>query len=209
MRVQLPWLRSMRGEREPARATGVLDVIMVGTVAIAALRRRVVLLLRRVVAGPAAADPARRLQAPHGAGSTPRPAVEVDGLLDGHAREPARPRPGGKADRQVGRGGEAVRDARAAPDLRLARHSSVVSAVPMPEVAAGEAEVLDRGVDGRRRPRCSARQLVVGGQQRLRLEADDDDRRHLVQVLGEVVDPAHGRRERSRRRPAPPVTCSR
>jgi len=37
VRIQLAWLRSMRGEREPARETSVLDAIMVGTVALAAL----------------------------------------------------------------------------------------------------------------------------------------------------------------------------
>jgi hypothetical protein len=35
--IQMPWMRSMRGERESGRPTGVLDVIMVGTVVIAAL----------------------------------------------------------------------------------------------------------------------------------------------------------------------------
>lgn len=36
VRIPLPWLRSMRGERTSGRPTGVLDVIMVGTVVIAA-----------------------------------------------------------------------------------------------------------------------------------------------------------------------------
>ena len=36
VRVQLAWLRSLRGEREPGRPTGVLDIIMVATVAVAA-----------------------------------------------------------------------------------------------------------------------------------------------------------------------------
>ena len=35
VKMQLPWLRSMRGEREPARETGVLDVILVATIALA------------------------------------------------------------------------------------------------------------------------------------------------------------------------------
>lgn len=35
--IPMPWLRSMRGERESGRPTGVLDVIMVSTVAVAAL----------------------------------------------------------------------------------------------------------------------------------------------------------------------------
>jgi multisubunit Na+/H+ antiporter MnhB subunit len=37
IRVQLPWLKSMRGERERSRDISVLDVIMVGTVTLAAL----------------------------------------------------------------------------------------------------------------------------------------------------------------------------
>jgi hypothetical protein len=37
IRVQLPWMKSMRGERERPREASVLDVIMVGTVALAAL----------------------------------------------------------------------------------------------------------------------------------------------------------------------------
>jgi hypothetical protein len=37
IRVQLPWMKSMRGERERPRQASVLDVIMVGTVALAAL----------------------------------------------------------------------------------------------------------------------------------------------------------------------------
>jgi multisubunit Na+/H+ antiporter MnhB subunit len=36
-RVQLPWLKSMRGEREKPRDVSVLDAIMVGTVAVAGL----------------------------------------------------------------------------------------------------------------------------------------------------------------------------
>ncbi len=35
--LPLPWMRSMRGEREVIRPTGVLDIIMVVSVAIAAL----------------------------------------------------------------------------------------------------------------------------------------------------------------------------
>jgi hypothetical protein len=37
VRVPLPWLRSMRGERSSGRPTSVLDIIMVGTVAMAAI----------------------------------------------------------------------------------------------------------------------------------------------------------------------------
>lgn len=37
MRVQAPWLRSMRGEREPARDASVLDVVMVVSVGLAML----------------------------------------------------------------------------------------------------------------------------------------------------------------------------
>lgn len=37
VRVQLPWLKSMRGEREKPREVSVLDAIMVGTVAVAGL----------------------------------------------------------------------------------------------------------------------------------------------------------------------------
>jgi hypothetical protein len=36
IRIPLPWLRSMRGERTSGRPTSVLDVIMVGTVVVAA-----------------------------------------------------------------------------------------------------------------------------------------------------------------------------
>jgi hypothetical protein len=36
VRVQFAWLRSMRGERTSPRPTGVLEIIMVGTVALAA-----------------------------------------------------------------------------------------------------------------------------------------------------------------------------
>jgi hypothetical protein len=37
VRIQLPWLRSMRGERTSGRPTSVLDIIMVCSVALAAL----------------------------------------------------------------------------------------------------------------------------------------------------------------------------
>lgn len=37
VRVQLPWHRSMRGERDPARPRSVLDVVMVISVALAGL----------------------------------------------------------------------------------------------------------------------------------------------------------------------------
>jgi len=37
VRLQMPWHRSMRGEREPARETSVLDIIMVGTVVLAGM----------------------------------------------------------------------------------------------------------------------------------------------------------------------------
>lgn len=37
VRIPLPWLRSMRGERSSGRPTSVLDVILVGTVALAAI----------------------------------------------------------------------------------------------------------------------------------------------------------------------------
>lgn len=37
VRVRLPWLRSMRDERESGRETTVLDIILVGSVALAAL----------------------------------------------------------------------------------------------------------------------------------------------------------------------------
>lgn len=37
VRVQLPWMKSMRGEREKPREMTVLDAIMVGTVAVAGL----------------------------------------------------------------------------------------------------------------------------------------------------------------------------
>lgn len=37
VRIPLPWLRSMRGERTSGRPTSVLDIIMVGTVAMAAI----------------------------------------------------------------------------------------------------------------------------------------------------------------------------
>ena len=37
VRVRMPWLRSMRGERTSGRPTSVLDIIMVGSVALAAI----------------------------------------------------------------------------------------------------------------------------------------------------------------------------
>jgi multisubunit Na+/H+ antiporter MnhB subunit len=37
VRVQLPWMKSMRGERERPREISVLDAILVGTVALAGL----------------------------------------------------------------------------------------------------------------------------------------------------------------------------
>lgn len=37
VRVQMPWHRSMRGEREPARTSSVLDVVMVISVGLAVL----------------------------------------------------------------------------------------------------------------------------------------------------------------------------
>lgn len=37
VRVRLPWMRSMRGERDSGRETTVLDVILIGSVALAAL----------------------------------------------------------------------------------------------------------------------------------------------------------------------------
>jgi multisubunit Na+/H+ antiporter MnhB subunit len=37
VRVQVPWMKSMRGEREKPREISVLDAVMVGTVALAAL----------------------------------------------------------------------------------------------------------------------------------------------------------------------------
>lgn len=37
VRVQLPWMKSMRGEREKPREVTVLDAIMVGTVALAGI----------------------------------------------------------------------------------------------------------------------------------------------------------------------------
>ena len=46
-RVQLPWLKSMRGEREKPRDVSVLDAIMVGTVAVAVVLAGVFLLGRR------------------------------------------------------------------------------------------------------------------------------------------------------------------
>jgi hypothetical protein len=37
VRLQLPWLKSMRGERESPRETSVLDIILVGSVTLAGL----------------------------------------------------------------------------------------------------------------------------------------------------------------------------
>jgi hypothetical protein len=37
VRLQLPWMKSMRGERTTARQTTVLDIILVGSVALAGL----------------------------------------------------------------------------------------------------------------------------------------------------------------------------
>jgi hypothetical protein len=37
VRIQLPWLKSMRGEREAPRQTSVLDIILVGSVTLAGL----------------------------------------------------------------------------------------------------------------------------------------------------------------------------
>jgi hypothetical protein len=37
VRIQLPWLKSMRGERETPRQTSVLDIILVGSVTLAGL----------------------------------------------------------------------------------------------------------------------------------------------------------------------------
>lgn len=37
VRVQLPWMKSMRGEREKPREISVLDAVMVGTVSVAGL----------------------------------------------------------------------------------------------------------------------------------------------------------------------------
>lgn len=35
VRIQLPWMKSMRGEREASRQTSVLDIILVGSVTLA------------------------------------------------------------------------------------------------------------------------------------------------------------------------------
>jgi len=35
VRIQLPWMRSMRGERDSGRQTSVLDIILVGSVTLA------------------------------------------------------------------------------------------------------------------------------------------------------------------------------
>ena len=37
VRLQLPWMKSMRGERESGRTTSVLDIILVGSVTLAGL----------------------------------------------------------------------------------------------------------------------------------------------------------------------------
>lgn len=37
VKLQLPWMRSMRGERAPRRETSVLDIILVGSVTLAGL----------------------------------------------------------------------------------------------------------------------------------------------------------------------------
>jgi hypothetical protein len=37
VRLQLPWMRSMRGERDSGRQTSVLDIILVGSVTLAGL----------------------------------------------------------------------------------------------------------------------------------------------------------------------------
>jgi hypothetical protein len=37
VRLQLPWMKSMRGERESGRQTSVLDIILVGSVTLAGL----------------------------------------------------------------------------------------------------------------------------------------------------------------------------
>jgi hypothetical protein len=37
VRIQLPWMKSMRGEREAPRQTTVLDIILVGSVTLAGL----------------------------------------------------------------------------------------------------------------------------------------------------------------------------
>jgi hypothetical protein len=37
VRVQLPWMKSMRGEREAPRSASVLDIILVGSVTLAGL----------------------------------------------------------------------------------------------------------------------------------------------------------------------------
>ena len=37
VRLQLPWMKSMRGERESGRSTSVLDIILVGSVTLAGL----------------------------------------------------------------------------------------------------------------------------------------------------------------------------
>jgi hypothetical protein len=37
VRLQLPWMRSLRGERESGRETSVLDIILIGSVTLAGL----------------------------------------------------------------------------------------------------------------------------------------------------------------------------
>ena len=37
VRIQLPWMKSMRGEREAPRQTSVLDIILIGSVTLAGL----------------------------------------------------------------------------------------------------------------------------------------------------------------------------
>ena len=37
VRLQLPWMKSMRGERDSGRSTSVLDIILVGSVTLAGL----------------------------------------------------------------------------------------------------------------------------------------------------------------------------
>ena len=37
VRIQLPWMKSMRGERDSGRETSVLDIILVGSVTLAGL----------------------------------------------------------------------------------------------------------------------------------------------------------------------------
>lgn len=37
VRIQMPWMRSLRGERESGRETSVLDIILIGSVTLAGL----------------------------------------------------------------------------------------------------------------------------------------------------------------------------